>query len=125
MTTTETYPAAFGRAYADYISYSDKIVKAFTDSCAAMVSTYRQENTSVCTGELEREMMAKARDVFDSSFRDQGFLKVMSEFTESYSKLAKDTGYGQLYQSISNLAAVWNNLFLEPLRDRIFRTPSH
>lgn len=104
----ETY-AIFGRTYADYISFSAKIARAFADSYAAMTSTYLQESASSPSSspdapptELERKMMAKARETFESRFRDQDFLKSMSEFIEAYSKLAKDTGFGQIYQSASN-----------------------
>ncbi len=100
----ETY-AIFGRTYADFISFIVKNARAFADSYAAMTSTYLQESASSSPSsspdapptELERKMMAKTRETFESRFRDQDFLKSMSEFIEAYSKLAKDTGFGQKY----------------------------
>lgn len=121
---TET-SANFSRAYFDYISFCSKIADAFADSYAAMAGVYLQERDSISTIELERKMMAKARDIFDSRFREQDFLRSISVVTEAYSRMAKTTAFGQVYQNISNMAAAWNNLLIEPLRDKMFRTPSH
>ncbi|MGE5601372.1 MAG: alpha/beta fold hydrolase [Clostridia bacterium] len=121
---TET-SANFVKAYFDYISFCSKTASAFTNSYAAMVDIYLQERASTNSIELERKVMAKARDVFDDKFREQDFLRSVSEVTEAFSRMAKTTGFGHVYQNISNMAAAWNNLLIEPLRDKIFRTPSH
>lgn len=117
--------AALAKAHVDYISFWSKVAGAFADSYAVMSSAYLQERASTSVLELERNMMAKARAAFDYRWRGEDFLKSISEVTETYSKLAKDTGFGQIYQNTSNVAATWNNLLLEPLRDKMFRTPSH
>ncbi len=118
-------PASFVKAYADYISFCSKIAGAFADAYAAMSGVYLQERASTGNVELEKKMTSKARATFDSKFREKDFLKSISEVSEAYSKLAKNAGLGQMYQNASNLAAAWNNLLLEPLRDKMFRTPSH
>jgi polyhydroxyalkanoate synthase subunit PhaC len=122
--TTET-SATIANAYSDYILFCSKLVDAFADSYAAMAGVYLQERASTNSLELERKAMAKARDIFDDKFRDQDFLRSVSELTEAFSRMAKATGFGQIYQNISNMAAAWNNLLIEPLRDKMFRTPSH
>ena len=69
--------------------------------------------------------MSGIRNKFDINFREEGFTRSLSEFIDSYSDLAKMTGYGQLYQHISNFTSFWNNTFIEPIRDTALRTPSH
>jgi polyhydroxyalkanoate synthase len=122
--TTET-SATFAKAYSDYILFCSKLAGAFADSYAAMAGVYLQERAATNSLELERKAMAKARDIFDDKFREQDFLRSVSELTEAFSRMAKATGFGQIYQNISNMAAAWNNLLIEPLRDKMFRTPSH
>jgi polyhydroxyalkanoate synthase len=39
--------------------------------------------------------------------------------------LAKATDFGKAYQHLSNLWSVWDNDFVEPLRDTLWRTPSY
>jgi polyhydroxyalkanoate synthase subunit PhaC len=73
----------------------------------------------------EKIVLAKIRDRFDTNFREKAFVDSLSEFIESYSYLAKVTGAGLFYQHISNVNAYWNNVFVEPIRDVMFRTPSH
>src|SRR5690606_11225073 len=73
----------------------------------------------------EKIILAKIRDKFDTNFREKTFLTSLSEFIEAYSNLAKVTGAGQLYQHVSNVNAYWNNTFIEPIRDKMYRTPSH
>lgn len=73
----------------------------------------------------EKIMLAEIRNKFDINFREKNFVKSLSEFIESYCNLAKVTGAGQLFQQISNSTAFWNNEYLEPIRDIMYRTPSH
>src|SRR5919108_4012971 len=49
----------------------------------------------------EKVIMSRIRDKFDINFREEGFTRSLSEYIDSYSDLAKITGYGQLYQYIS------------------------
>ncbi len=73
----------------------------------------------------EKIVLSRIRDKFDTNFREKAFVSSLSEFIESYSNLAKVTGAGLFYQHISNVNAYWNNVFVEPIRDVMFRTPSH
>jgi polyhydroxyalkanoate synthase len=73
----------------------------------------------------EKIMMTEIRDKFDTIFREEGFTRSLSDFVNSNSDLAKLTGFGQIYQYISNFTSLWNNILIEPIRDTVLRTPSH
>lgn len=73
----------------------------------------------------EKIILSKIRNKFDTNFREKSFVTSLSEFIESYCNLAKITGSGLLYQNMSNANAFWNNVFIEPIRDVFYRTPSH
>jgi P-type Cu2+ transporter len=104
------------KAYVESLAFYSRIATAFADAYSGMTDTYLQEKYTVSIAECEKKMMAKARDAFDSKFRDQDFLKSLAEFTGTYSKIAKTVTLGQLYQNVSNIMALWNNTMLEPLR---------
>ena len=73
----------------------------------------------------EKIILSKIRNKFDTNFRDKAFVASLSEFIKSYCDLAKITGTGFIYQYISNVTSFWNTVFIEPLRDVLYRTPSH
>lgn len=73
----------------------------------------------------EKKILAEIRNKFDTNFKEKNFVNSLSEFIESYCNLAKVTGAGQLFQQVSNATAFWNNEFVEPIRDIMYRTPSH
>lgn len=73
----------------------------------------------------EKLVLSKIRNKFDSNFRENTFVTSLSEYVDSYCNLAKVTGTGQVYQHMLNLSAFWNNTFIEPIRDVMYRTPSH
>jgi polyhydroxyalkanoate synthase subunit PhaC len=73
----------------------------------------------------EKIIMSRIRNKFDTNFREEGFTRSLSDFIDSYLDLAKLTGFGQIYQHISNITSFWNTTFIEPIRDTILRTPSH
>ena len=111
------------RAYADWVSLLSKASSAFSHATAAAASSYSADSAGA--GTQERQAMAAARAVFESNFRNPDFLNNLSVAIQSYCLLAKQSGVGQLYQTISGMAAAYNNLMVEPLRDRLFRSPSH
>ena len=74
--------------------------------------------------ELEKNWLSKCRTIFETRFREDKFVISLSNAIDCYSKFASTTGLGSWYQNISNLTSLWNNFFLEPLRDRLWRTPS-
>ena len=73
----------------------------------------------------EKIILSKIRNKFDTNFRDKTFVASLSELIKSYCDLAKITGAGLIYQYMSNVNSFWNTEFIEPLRDVIYRTPSH
>ncbi|MFZ0326124.1 MAG: hypothetical protein WBP64_01730 [Nitrososphaeraceae archaeon] len=50
-------------------------------------------------------------------FREERFIKELSDTVAGYSELVKITGLGRMYQYISNKTSSWNNDFVEPMRD--------
>ena len=69
----------------------------------------------------EKIILSKIRDKFDTNFRENTFVISLSEFIEAYCNLAKVSGAGLLYQQMSNANAYWNNTFIEPIRDTVYR----
>lgn len=73
----------------------------------------------------EKLILSKIRNKFDSNFRENTFVTSLSEYVDSYCNLAKVIGAGQVYQHMLNLSAFWNNTYIEPIRNVMYRTPSH
>ncbi len=73
----------------------------------------------------EKIILSEIRRKFDTNFRERDFVNSLSKFIESNCNLAKITGAGQLFQQMSNANAFWNNAYIEPIRDIMYRTPSH
>jgi polyhydroxyalkanoate synthase len=74
--------------------------------------------------ELDSTLRSKFGKIFDARFREEEFIKVLSDTIDDNSKLVKITGLGKMYRYISNNSSVWNNDFVEPVRDMLYRTPS-
>ena len=73
----------------------------------------------------EKIIMSRIRNKFDKNFREEEFTRSLSDFIDSNSGLAKLIGFGQIYQYASNFTSLWNNTFIEPIRDTVLRTTSH
>jgi class III poly(R)-hydroxyalkanoic acid synthase PhaC subunit len=101
-----------------------QLFEAFSNASMIFLEAFN-DGTSLQSREAEKAIMAKIRDMFDGRFRENGFVTTLADSVESSSNLANVTGFGQLYQNLSNIASIWNNVLLEPLRDALFRTPSH
>jgi polyhydroxyalkanoate synthase subunit PhaC len=69
-------------------------------------------------------LRSRFRKAFDEKFREEDFVNTLSDTIASYSELAKITGLGKMYRHLSNTLSVWNNDFIEPIRDTLYRTPS-
>ncbi|MFL6357942.1 MAG: alpha/beta fold hydrolase, partial [Nitrososphaeraceae archaeon] len=74
--------------------------------------------------ELDKILRSRFQKIFNEKFREERFVNYLSDTVASYSELAKITGLGKMYQGISNRTAEWNNDFVEPIRDTLYRTPS-
>lgn len=73
---------------------------------------------------LEKAWLPKCREIFEVGLKDKDFVTSLSIAIDCYSRLAQSTGIGQFYQNISNTTSLWNNYFVEPIRDTFWRTPS-
>ncbi len=107
------------------IEFYGKLAKVFTDVYLFSMDIFFNYKNWSNLQELELTWLSNCRDIFDSGFREDTFLNSLSNAIDCYSKLAQTTGIGQWYQSISNLTSLWNNFFIEPVRDTMWRTPSH
>ena len=117
---------AFSDAYFSSYSFYLNLATSFANvSSAAAETFYKDFASSKAMPAIEKRVMAAAREEFDAKFRNAEFVKLLAEAVNSYAKFAKAAGIGLAYQNISNTAAIWNNTFAEPLRDRLWRTPSH
>lgn len=140
---------AFIDAYASSLQFYSRLNRSFLDALFAPFTDAREELREIkkeATEEkvpyfvgyndylkyqqeyykkYEKVIMSRIRNKFDINFREEGFTRSLSEFIDSFSDLAKMTGYGHVYQHISNFTSFWNNTFIEPIRDIALRTPSH
>jgi polyhydroxyalkanoate synthase subunit PhaC len=74
---------------------------------------------------LEKAWLSKCREIFEIGLKEKDFVTSLSIAVDCYSKLARSTGIGQFYQYMSNITSLWNNYLIEPIRDTLWRTPSH
>jgi polyhydroxyalkanoate synthase subunit PhaC len=103
-----------------------KLYEAFADACSVYLNVLIKEGgNSYDLSELEKIVRKKIGNIFNTKFRDDTFITTLSDIVASYSNLAAITGFGQIYQHMSNLWSVWNNNFVEPLRDTLWRTSSY
>jgi len=107
-------------------SFNWKLYEAFAEAYSVYLNIlFKESNTSKDLGEFEQIIRKNIGNIFNTKFRDYSFVNILSDAVSSYSNLAKVTGFGKTYQHLSNLWSVWNNDFVEPLRDTPSRTPSH
>ena len=129
-------------AYASSIQYYSRLNSAFMDALFVPFTDAREEITEIKNEvketiffdyqqqqefykEVEKILFSKIHSKFNKNFSEKSFVNSLSEFVESLSNLAKISGFGLMYQQLSNLNSFWNNTFIEPIRDTIYRTPSH
>jgi polyhydroxyalkanoate synthase len=103
-----------------------KLYETFVEAYSVYLNIlFKEDNTSKDLAELEKIIRKKIGNIFNTKFRDDNFIATLSNVVASYSNLAKATGFGKTYQHLSNLWSVWDNDFVEPLRDTLWRTPSY
>lgn len=103
-----------------------KLFQTLTEVYSVCLKTLSQNNTESPKNlaELERILRSKIRNVFDTRFRTDDFVNTLADTIATYSDLANITGFGNVYQYLSNLSSLWNNYFVEPIRDAFWRTAS-
>jgi hypothetical protein len=115
----------FGNALLSSIQFNTELFNAFAQAYRMYLSTIFEYNRSWKDfAELDKILRSRFQKIFDKKFREERFVNSLSDTVASYSELAKITGLGKMYQYISNRTAQWNNDFVEPIRDTLYRTPS-
>ena len=113
------------RAFSSSLQFNTKLFNFFAEAYLTYLDTLSEFNrTWKNLPELDSTLRSKFGKVFDARFREEEFIKVLSDTIDDNSKLVKITGLGKIYQYISNNSSVWNNDFVEPVRDMLYRTPS-
>ena len=98
---------------------------AFADAYPIYLNVISQYNKSwKDLSELDNILRSRYRKAFDEKFREKNFIDTLSDTVTGYSELARVTGLGKMYKHLSNKISLWNNDFIEPIRDTLFRTPS-
>src|SRR6185437_7694588 len=116
---------ALTRAFSSSLQFNTKLFNFFAEAYLTYLDTLSEYNrTWKNLPELDSTLRSKFGKVFDARFREEEFIKVLSDTIDDNSKLVKITGLGKMYQYISNNSSVWNNDFVEPVRDMLYRTPS-
>lgn len=115
----------FVNSYSSSVEFYGTLASIFTDVYLASLRYFLENKHWHNLQELEKTWLSNCRDIFDSRFREDRFLNSLSNAIDCYSKFALTTGIGNWYQNISNLTSLWNNFLIEPLRDTLWRTPSH
>lgn len=110
--------------FAPYIDKLEEIKETGTEINHDGFFNYYQQQQQELYKKMEKIILSKIRKKFDTKLRDKIFIDSLSKFVESYCNLANITGMGCIYQENSNLNAFWNNMFVEPIRDIFWRTPS-
>ena len=115
----------FSRAFLLSMQFNIKLCNALAESYPIYLSTISEYNQSWKNlSELDKILRSRFRKFLDEKFREESFVNTLSDTIASYSELAKITGLGKIYQYLSNIFSVWNNNFVEPIRDTLYRTPS-
>lgn len=105
-----------------------KLYESFSSAYAIYLNTLSHTlpiSTAADMSKLEKTVRREMREMFDEKFRHDDFVDALSDSVALYSDIAKKTGFGQVYETLSNVTSVWNNTIVEPLRDTYWRTPSH
>jgi hypothetical protein len=108
------------------MQFNIQLWNAFVESYPIYLTTISEYDKSwKDLSGLDAALRSKFRKALDDKFRQDKFVNSLSDNVASYSKLANVLGLGNVYQCISNASSKWNNDFVEPIRDTLFRTPSH
>ena len=112
-------------AFINSSRFNEKLFKTFSEAYWVYVKTILEgNNIAKDLPEFEKIVRSRISNVFNVRFREGDFVSTLSDTVESYSDLVKDTAFGQGYQNFSEYWANWNNMFVEPIRDTLWRTPS-
>jgi polyhydroxyalkanoate synthase subunit PhaC len=132
MTSTNFSPVrhdvtnVFSELLLNSMKFNLQLWNSFAEAYPIYLSTVSEYNKSwKDLSELDRVLRRKFRKTLDEKFRQKSFVNSLSDNVASYSRLANILGLGNVYRSISNGSSIWNNEFIEPIRDTLYRTPSY
>lgn len=115
----------FAKALSNSTQFNTELYNAFSKAYQVYRNTISEYNRSWKDfAELDKTLRSRFHKVFDEKFREERFVNSLSNTVASYSELAKITGLGKTYQYLSKASSAWNNDFVEPIRDTLYRTPS-
>lgn len=143
--TSTNFVDSFIDAYASSIQFYSRLNSAFMDAIFVPFTdareeeireiknrikpenffNYNQQQQQELYRKIEKITLHKIRKKFDTNFREKTFIDSLSKYVEYFCNMSNITGLGYLYQTVSNFNAFWNNVFIEPIRDTVGRTPSH
>ena len=113
------------RAVSSSAQFNIILSNAFAQSYPIYLNTISEYNKSwKDLSELDKILRSRFRRAFDIKFREEHFINTLSDTITRYSEFAKIVGWGQVYSYFSNGSSLWNNKFIEPIRDTLYRTPS-
>jgi polyhydroxyalkanoate synthase subunit PhaC len=116
---------AFARALLNTTQFNMILSNAFVEAYPIYFNAISEYNKSWKNlSELDEILRSRYRKAFDEKFREENFVNTLSDTITSYSELARVSGLGKMYKHLSNKSSAWNNDFIEPIRDTLFRTPS-
>lgn len=116
---------AFARALLNTTQFNMILSNAFVEAYPIYFNAISEYNKSWKNlSELDEILRSRYRKAFDEKFREENFVNTLSDTITSYSELARVSGLGKMYKHLSNKSSTWNNGFIEPIRDTLFRTPS-
>ena len=116
---------AFAQALTNTTRFNLILFNAFADAYPIYLNVISQYNKSwKDLSELDNILRSTYRKAFDEKFREKNFIDTLSDTITGYSESARVTGLGKMYKHLSNKISLWNNDFIEPIRDTLFRTPS-
>src|ERR671910_1043807 len=116
---------AFARALLNTTQFNMILSNAFVEAYPIYFNAISEYNKSWKNlSELDEILRSRYRKAFDEKFREEDFVNTLSDTITSYSELARVSGLGKMYKHLSNKSSAWNNDFIEPIRDMLFRTPS-
>jgi polyhydroxyalkanoate synthase subunit PhaC len=116
---------AFNTALSSSTQFNTELYNVFAEAYLIYLNTISEYDRSWKDFmELDKTLRSRFNKIFDEKFREERFVNALSDTVASCSELAKIMGLGEVYQRLSNKLSAWNNDFVEPIRDTLYRTPS-
>ena len=112
------------RAFSSSFQFNTNIFNIFAETYSIYLDAISELDGSGKDQRADKTLRSSFGKLFDKRLREEVFVKDLSDTVANYSELSKVTGLGKIYQYLSNKYSAWNNDFVEPIRDTLYRTPS-